>query len=63
MYDLAKTVADCFRLRSRIGLDVAIDALRAALLDRRTAPADILRYARLCRVESVIAPYIEALLG
>lgn len=56
----AKTVADCFKYRSRIGLDVAIEALRDY---RRSSQFDadlIWQYAKLCRVSSVMRPYLEA---
>jgi predicted transcriptional regulator of viral defense system len=59
IYSLPKTVADCFRFRNKLGLDVAIEALTTALQKGRS-PADILRYARLCRVEQVMLPYLQA---
>jgi len=60
IYSPAKTVADCFRFRNKIGLDVAIEALDLCLKRRRAKPADILRYARACRVEKVMMPYLQA---
>jgi predicted transcriptional regulator of viral defense system len=60
IYSPAKTVADSFRFRNKIGLDVAIEALDLCLKGRRAQPADILRYARLCRVEKVMMPYLQA---
>jgi predicted transcriptional regulator of viral defense system len=59
---VAKTVADCFKYRSRIGLDVALEALRECLRERRASVADLLRYARVCRVERVMRPYVEGML-
>ncbi len=61
VYGAAKTVADCFKFRSRIGIEVAIEALRTGLAERAFTPAQILRAARLCRVEAVIRPYLEAM--
>jgi predicted transcriptional regulator of viral defense system len=61
VYNLAKTVADCFKYRNRVGLDVAIEALRECLRSRRCARDEIHRYARICRVENVMRPYMEAL--
>ena len=61
IYAPAKTVADCFRFRNQIGVDVAVDALRLCLQKKRAKPADILRYARLWRVERVMRPYLEAM--
>ena len=61
IYDLAKTVVDCFRFRNKLGVDVAVEALNLAVKRHGVRPADILRYARLCRVESVMLPYLEAI--
>lgn len=60
VYDAAKTVADCFRFRNRIGIDVAVEALRLLHARKKTPVRDLLKYARLCRVERVMMPYIEA---
>ncbi|MHB8793244.1 MAG: type IV toxin-antitoxin system AbiEi family antitoxin domain-containing protein [Thermoleophilia bacterium] len=62
VFDIAKTVADCFKFRNSVGLDVAIEALQEVVRNRRTSPAEIMRYANIDRVESVIRPYLEALL-
>lgn len=56
----AKTVADCFKYRSRVGLDVAMEALRECLRYRRASIDDIIRFSRICRVENVMRPYVEA---
>ena len=61
LYDLPKTVIDCFRFRNKVGIDVAIEALNLALQRKGVQPIDLLKYARLCHVESVILPYIEAI--
>jgi predicted transcriptional regulator of viral defense system len=61
VYDLPKTVVDCFRFRNKLGLDVAVEALNQAVKRKGVRPADVLRYARLCRMESVILPYVEAI--
>jgi predicted transcriptional regulator of viral defense system len=60
VYGVAKTVADCFKFRSRIGVDVALEALRTGLAEHKFTPAQIVRAARLCRVDAVIRPYLEA---
>ena len=62
VYEPAKTVADCFRFRNRLGIDVALEALRTGLGERKLTPAAVLRAARLCRVERVVRPYLEAML-
>lgn len=56
----AKTVADCFKFRNRIGLDVAIEALREARRSKMAAADELWRYARLNRVANVMRPYLEA---
>ncbi len=58
---VAKTVADCFKYRSKIGLDVALEALREAWHEKRVTSDDIWRYAKVCRVANVMRPYLESL--
>ncbi|HYD41365.1 MAG TPA: type IV toxin-antitoxin system AbiEi family antitoxin domain-containing protein [Anaeromyxobacter sp.] len=60
VYDAAKTVADCFKFRNKIGLDVAIEALRE-FRRKRGSLDQLWRYARICRVARVMRPYVEAL--
>jgi predicted transcriptional regulator of viral defense system len=60
IYSAAKTVADCFRFRNRIGTDVAIHALNRCLDSGKARPAELLRFARVCRVERIMMPYLEA---
>lgn len=62
VYGAAKSVADCFKYRNKLGLDVAIEALKLYVRDKRGRPEDLVRFARVCRVEKVMRPYIEALL-
>jgi len=57
----ARTVVDCFKFRNKIGLDVAREALREALRDRRATVNEIWRYAAIARVTSVMRPYLEAM--
>ena len=57
----AKTVADCFKFRNRIGLDTALEGLRAYLEKGSGRTEDLMHYARICRVESVLRPHVEAL--
>lgn len=61
VYNLPKTVVDCFRYRSKIGLDIAIEALRECLRSRRATRDDLHRYAEIDRVVNVMRPYLEAL--
>lgn len=61
VYDAAKTVADCFRFRNRIGVQVGLEALKTGLGERTFTPAEVLRAAKTCRVDRIIRPYLEAL--
>ena len=56
----ARTVADCFKYRNKIGLDVAMEALKDGLRERRFMRDEVWQYAKLCRVTNVIRPYLEA---
>ena len=59
--NVARTVVDCFKFRNKIGLEVALEALREAWRDKRVRMDDLWRYAKLCRVDSVMRPYMESL--
>jgi len=61
VYNPAKTIADCFKYRNKIGLDVAIEALKEGWQDKRFTMDDIWSYARICRVQNVMKPYLESL--
>jgi predicted transcriptional regulator of viral defense system len=61
VYSPEKTVADCFKYRNTVGLDVALEALKLLLKGRRPKLDSLLRFARVCRVEKVMRPYLEAL--
>lgn len=61
VYGPAKTVADCFKYRNKIGLDVAIEALRDYRGRHRADMDELWRYAKICRVSAVIRPYMEAM--
>lgn len=61
VYNAAKTVADCFRFRNRIGIDVAVESLRLLHARKKSSVRELLEYARLCRIERIMMPYIEAL--
>ncbi|MFC5551795.1 type IV toxin-antitoxin system AbiEi family antitoxin domain-containing protein [Massilia aerilata] len=60
VFSVAKTVADCFKYRNKIGLDVALEALREAWNDKRATMDELWRYAEICRVANVMRPYLEA---
>lgn len=61
IYSLEKTLADLFKFRNKIGPHVAVDALRAALRSGRVRQPRLWSHARLCRVERVMKPYVDAL--
>ena len=61
VYGVARTLIDCFKYRNKIGLDVAVEALRFARTRKRATNKEMLRYAKLLRQEQVIGPYLEAL--
>ncbi|MGE0623830.1 MAG: type IV toxin-antitoxin system AbiEi family antitoxin domain-containing protein [Pseudomonadales bacterium] len=61
VFSVAKTVADCFRHRSKVGQSVAIEGLQEALRQRKAMPAEIARQAEKGGVWTVIRPYLEAL--
>jgi predicted transcriptional regulator of viral defense system len=55
----AKTVADCFKYRNKIGLDVALEALREYMRSKRRSVDELVRAAEVCRVSNVLRPYLE----
>lgn len=61
VFDVAKTVTDCFRHRNKVGLSVAIEGLQETLRQRKATPAEIARQAERGGVSTVIRPYLEAL--
>lgn len=63
VFSVAKTVADCFKYRNKIGTDVAMEALREGWRRRRFTIDELWHFARICRVRTVIRPYLEALAG
>lgn len=63
VYGVAKTLADCFKYRNKIGLDVALEALREAWRARQFTMDELDHYARICRVQRVMQPYLEALIA
>ena len=61
VYSPGKTVADCYKFRRKIGLDVALEALRECWRDRRADMDELWRFAKICRVANVMRPYLESL--
>jgi predicted transcriptional regulator of viral defense system len=60
VYSPAKTVADCFKFRSKVGLDVAIEALRETWRSRKASMDELMEAAKICKVSKVMRPYLEA---
>jgi len=60
VYGIAKTIADCFKYRNKIGLDVALEALHDVRRQRLCTNDELWRYAQVCRVANVMLPYLEA---
>ncbi|MBI5657537.1 MAG: type IV toxin-antitoxin system AbiEi family antitoxin domain-containing protein [Geobacter sp.] len=59
----ARTVVDCFRYRKKIGLDVALEALRDTLGSRKATVAELARVAQVCRMRTVMSPYLESMIS
>ncbi len=62
IYGAEKTLADCFKYRNKIGLETAVEALKGYVSSRHVDVDKLMGYARICRVEKVMRPYLEALL-
>lgn len=62
VYNASKTVADCFKYRNKIGIDVAIEALKDCWSQRKCTMDEIWKFSRICRVDNVMKPYIQSLL-
>jgi predicted transcriptional regulator of viral defense system len=61
VYGVAKTIADCFKFRNVIGMDVALEALSEGWRERKFKMSDVAEHARICRVWNVMRPYLEAI--
>ncbi len=62
VYCLAKTIADCYKFRNRIGADVARNALKTAISEKNIKPGEIMTYAKVCRVDRIIKPVLETMI-
>lgn len=62
IYNLPKTIADCYKFRSRIGMDVFRKALKVSLREKKVNPNEIMMYAKVCRIENSIRPILEAMI-
>ena len=62
IYSAAKTVADCFKYRNKIGIDIAIEALSDCIRQKKATRDQIWHFAKICRISKVIRPYMEAII-
>ena len=62
IYSPEKTLADCFKFRNKVGLDTVVEAIRFYRERRSIKVDDLMRYAKICRVNRVMRPYLEAIL-
>ncbi len=62
VYNLAKTIVDCFKFRNKIGINVARESLKVAIIEKNIKPIEIMKYAKICRVDNIIKPILEAIL-
>lgn len=60
VYSPEKTLADCFKFRNKIGMDVVLEALKLYRSRMKFDAKKLLQYARICRVEQIMRPYLEA---
>jgi hypothetical protein len=63
IYDPARTVSDCFKYRNKIGLDVALEALKEGWRSKSFTVDELMEAATVCRVQSVMRPYLEMLVS
>ncbi|MGD9175979.1 MAG: type IV toxin-antitoxin system AbiEi family antitoxin domain-containing protein, partial [Desulfobacterales bacterium] len=63
IYDAPKTVIDCFRWQKAVGLEVAIEAAREYLKRRDSSPSELVHYAKICKVEKFVRPYLQAMVS
>lgn len=61
IYGVAKTIADCFKHRNKIGLDIALEALKDAREQKKLNMDELWHYAKICRITNVLRPYLEAM--
>jgi predicted transcriptional regulator of viral defense system len=62
VYNLAKTIADCFKFRNKIGMHIARESIKVGVTEKNVKPKEIMKYAKICRVDSIIKPILETIL-
>lgn len=63
VFNVAKTVADCFKFRNKVGIDVSVEALRDGLAQRAFTTSELRRFAKIDRIDNVMRPYMESLIA
>ncbi len=61
VYNVAKTIADCFKFRNKIGISVARTAMKTALQEKKTTVNEIMEYSRICRVDKIVRQTLEVM--
>ncbi|MGI6393811.1 MAG: type IV toxin-antitoxin system AbiEi family antitoxin domain-containing protein [bacterium] len=61
IYSIEKTIADCFKFRNKIGMDIVLEALKLYKTRKKFNSDELLKYGRICRVEKIMIPYLEML--
>jgi predicted transcriptional regulator of viral defense system len=59
IYSIEKTIVDCFKFRNKIGMDIVLEAIKLYRSQKKIKLNDIIKYAKICRVEKIIMPYLE----
>ena len=62
IYNPEKTIADCFKFRNKIGMNVVLEALAFYKKRKKFNPSNLIKYAKICRVENVMKPYVESII-
>ncbi len=62
VYNPEKTIADCFKYRNKIGMDTVLEAVELYRSRYKTKPRELIRFGKICRVEKIMRPYLEAIL-
>lgn len=62
IYNIPKTIADCFKYRNKIGLEVALEALKDVIQNKKSTIDELIYYSDICRVKNIMTPYIESLI-
>ena len=62
VYNPEKTIADCFKFRNKIGMNIILEALQFYKIRKDFNPSKLMKYAKICRVENIMKPYVESII-